>query len=302
MKYLFSKQAVILWASLFIIILIFGATSNLNFISTVEKFDGDRHGVSKLSNISSLDVEYEENKLLLTAQLAVNFSFINAKEKDWLLEIDKTTSLIHKRLSIQHRRHSLPFVVKELMQPQSVCIISIQEYSSGGEMQYLMGNLTAHKRDFAQHHQRESNMGYINVNAQKYRNDHRHLLPANVSSTWLKLPILRDMISNDQKHLQQRLKNNRYDWYMWVDADVLFTNFSCTFQELLSANHHLIVPGDLNTGVFFIRNHPWSAQFLDLWFSKWSAFRSSLGQEDEALSSLLNNDIWDRHVIVYSVC
>ena len=164
-------------------------------------------------------------------------------------------------------------------------------------MQSLMGNLTAHKRHFAQHHKRFS---YINVNAQKYRYDKRHLLSANISSTWLKLPILRDLISNDQKNLKQKQhqRNNRYDWFMWVDADVLFTNFSCTFQELLSVNHHLIVPGDLNTGVFFIRNHPWSVQFLTLWFSKWSAFRSSLGQEDEALSSLLNNDTWNRHVCV----
>lgn len=282
MKYSCSKKKIII-SCLLITLLLFGAISNSNIFSIVEKFY--RH---KPSNTSLLNFE---DGVLLTAQLGVNFSFFNTTENDWIREIDKATTLIHKKLSIQHRRHGLPFLVTvPAKRQQSVCVVSIHEYS-GDQMQSLVDKLMAHKQTFAQHHN-VSNMGYINVNAQKYRDDNRHLYLANVSSTWLKLPILRDMILSGQNQQQQQ----RYEWFMWVDANVLFTNFSCTFQELLSVNHHLIVPGDFNTGVFFIRNHRWSAQFLDLWFSKWSTFRSRLGQEDEALGSLLIDDSWNRHV------
>jgi hypothetical protein len=81
-----------------------------------------------------------------------------------------------------------------------------------------------------------------------------------LESTWLKLPALLDIINNDRKA-------KKYDWYMWIDADVVFTNSSCSFQELLSDNHHVILPGDFNSGVFIVRNNDWSITFLENWLS-----------------------------------
>jgi len=81
-----------------------------------------------------------------------------------------------------------------------------------------------------------------------------------------------------------------------IAADIIFTNLSCDFQRLLSINHHVIYSGDFNTGVFFIRNHPWSIQFLDDWFASWPKLQHTLGQEDQALVGLLLDDRWSRYI------
>lgn len=204
----------------------------------------------------------------------------SATEQKDFKQIEIVTTIFHQRLALQHEKFNLPFRIVDDPTSQSICIVSMHEYSSG-VMQLLNRNLTQNKRDFASQYQ---NMGYIEVDASHYRQKFTTL-----SSTWLKLPALRDIIASDT--------DRKYEWYMWVDADVIFTNNSCAFQELLSSNHRVIVASDFNSGVFFIRNHPWSIAFLDAWFSTWPTLQFALGQEDEAYSALLfDSELWSRHI------
>jgi hypothetical protein len=83
---------------------------------------------------------------------------------------------------------------------------------------------------------------------------------------------------------------------MWVDADVIFTNNSCTFYEFLSFRHNVIFPGDFNSGVFLIRNCVWSLTFLENWFSLRSIYEKSNGHENTALGKLLFDDDWNRFI------
>jgi hypothetical protein len=185
--------------------------------------------------------------------------------------------LLMKDQMEQNVTFSLPPVS---LQNQTICLVSLHDYDSG-EMKEINTILSQHKKDFAVAH----HMGFIDVNPVKYRK-----LYSNLSSTWFKLPALYDLISND-------LESHEYDWFMWIDADVMFTNSSCTFQNLLSINHHVIVPGDFNTGVFLIRNHPWSLNFLQTWFSLWPRFSSIFGEEDVALSHvIIEQKIWNRYI------
>lgn len=220
-----------------------------------------------------LETENEKNAV----QMHRLQEMVVVTEQDWLQKIELTSRLYHQRLSLQHKIHNLPF--RYVNENQSLCIVSMHEYPKE-PMKSLLHNLTQHKREFSLLHR---NMGYIDIDASSYRQRY-----ANLSSTWLKLPALRDILANDTEL--------KHAWYMWVDADIVFTNNNCTFQELLSTNHRAIFVGDFNSGVFLIRNHPWSIQFLDAWFATWPVLQHSLGQEDEAYATLLLEDKFVQYI------
>jgi hypothetical protein len=182
--------------------------------------------------------------------------------------------ILNTRLLEQHTKFNLPFENSIKERNQNICVVSMHEYDHG-LMSQLNEHLRQHKFVFAQTHM----MGFSNLNIWKYRQLYPHL-----ASKWLKFHGLLDIITSD--------KNHNYEWYMWIDADVIFTNNSCSFQRLLSANHHAIFNGDFNSGVFFIRNHVWSVEFLKTWF----AMHTTRDSCDNALGQLILNDTWNPHI------
>ena len=65
--------------------------------------------------------------------------------------------------------------------------------------------------------------------------------------------------------LQKALKNQKYRWLFWMDADAIFMNFATKLEELIDERYALIVGSDLvgcNTGNFFLKSCDWSDQFL----------------------------------------
>jgi len=124
-----------------------------------------------------------------------------------LLEgIENVTVLSHQRLTLQRQMYSRPFALSgQGDAAESICIVSMHEYSRGA-MKDMNQNLTRHKKDFASRHDMTKWASYIEVDARKYRATFVDL----ASTTWLKLPALRDIIMNDT--------SKQYGWYMWVDC------------------------------------------------------------------------------------
>ncbi|ORX56562.1 hypothetical protein BCR36DRAFT_345800 [Piromyces finnis] len=71
------------------------------------------------------------------------------------------------------------------------------------------------------------------------------------------------------EHLMDAMKNQSYDWLFWVDGDVVLTNPNIQLKAFIPPDDkddiHLVITSDvngLNAGVFLIRVHPWSIDFM----------------------------------------
>jgi hypothetical protein len=189
-------------------------------------------------------------------------------------------NLLREQLILSQHQFNSSFLLNKYHN-DTICLASMHEFHD--DQQLLNDNLTHHKLDFATSH----NMGYVEIKSEKY-----HKLYPKLPLSWLKISALYDIIKNDSITL-------KYDWYMYVDGDVFFTNSSCDFQNLLSINHNFILSSDFNSGVFLIRNTEWSLRFLEAWFNRWSSITDELGQEDNAFEFLiLEQKIWNRHIYV----
>ena len=65
--------------------------------------------------------------------------------------------------------------------------------------------------------------------------------------------------------VQEAMKNPKYKWIFWSDADSLITNLSIRLEDFIDENYNLIIGRDLhdiNTGQFFLKNCHWSHQLL----------------------------------------
>jgi len=71
------------------------------------------------------------------------------------------------------------------------------------------------------------------------------------------------------KHLMEGLETKAYDWIFWVDGDVTLVNPNIKLDAFIPPEDqddiHLVISDDyigLNAGIFLIRVHPWSLNFL----------------------------------------
>jgi hypothetical protein len=77
------------------------------------------------------------------------------------------------------------------------------------------------------------------------------------------------------KMLQTLLDEGKYDWYVWLDDDLIITNPQISIESLIQKygkepvhfiiGAHKTVPVDMydvNTGVFIVRQSEWSKEFL----------------------------------------
>lgn len=84
---------------------------------------------------------------------------------------------------------------------------------------------------------------------------HTALLNKNLHPSWNKLIAI-------QQHLKE------CDWLFWVDADALIVNQKIKLEEILAScdtSKDILFSSDLNglcAGVFFIKNTPWSHEFI----------------------------------------
>ncbi|GBG34405.1 Xyloglucan 6-xylosyltransferase 1 [Hondaea fermentalgiana] len=79
-------------------------------------------------------------------------------------------------------------------------------------------------------------------------------------AAWSKFPIL-------EKYLPE------YDYLMWVDADAIFMNMTIRVEDIVDAEHDLFFArdeGDINSGVFLVRNTDWAMWWLkEAWSQTW---------------------------------
>ncbi len=94
------------------------------------------------------------------------------------------------------------------------------------------------------------------------------------------------------------------NWLFWSDADALVTNFDVRLESFLDEKYDLIITRDangLNAGHFFIRNTPWSFDFLrEVWGGGWDVDGSYDHNywEQGAIQELYRREVWGSRVKV----
>lgn len=108
-------------------------------------------------------------------------------------------------------------------------------------------------------------------NQQSYASKHNYywkdasaLIDTSRPPAWSKIRAVQQLFESDKHHC---------DWVLWLDADVVIMNSNIQIQSLLPANPEtmLVATFDrkftLNSGVWLLRNHPWSHKFLSDWWN-----------------------------------
>ncbi|ORX86843.1 hypothetical protein BCR32DRAFT_289774 [Anaeromyces robustus] len=77
---------------------------------------------------------------------------------------------------------------------------------------------------------------------------------------YMKLHVIKEAIVKG-------LKTHKYDWIFWIDSDVILANPNIKLETFLpnDENIHFVIATDhhgLNAGVFMIKVHPWSLNFM----------------------------------------
>lgn len=94
-----------------------------------------------------------------------------------------------------------------------------------------------------------------------------------------------------------------YDWLFWCDVDTVLWNPHIGLSRFIAAagDHRLILQSNHegpNTGVFFLRNHPWSFQLLSHWLAQRQHDSGPL-YDQAALVEILREPEVARHVQLY---
>jgi hypothetical protein len=86
-----------------------------------------------------------------------------------------------------------------------------------------------------------------------------------------------------------------YDWVLWVDPDILFTNFETSLEDIIhksrTHNEEFIIAGEnfckVNTGVFLVHQSAWSHQMLEHIASLHFAYKRDLLPEQLAVQDYI---------------
>lgn len=131
---------------------------------------------------------------------------------------------------------------------KSVCMVSIHSYDDPD----LVYQLKLQKQAYACTHK----MDYFEPNLLAYKTKYPLL-----ETAWFKLLALLDLMEAD-------VNNEVYEWYYWVDGDVVFTNITLDIRDHITDDADFIWAGN-NTGVFLVKNTVWSRLFLRKAFDMW---------------------------------
>src|SRR5579872_786488 len=70
--------------------------------------------------------------------------------------------------------------------------------------------------------------------------------------------------------VQNTLKNKKYDWVFWTDADALIMNDEIALEDIIDNDFNLIIckAHEINSGQFLIKNCRWSHDFLNAVYAR----------------------------------
>jgi galactosyl transferase GMA12/MNN10 family len=94
--------------------------------------------------------------------------------------------------------------------------------------------------------------------------------------------------------VRRLLLEENCSWVFWMDADTIIMDSSRPLQTWIpkSPSYHLVITKDLqepqyNNGVWFLRNSPWSLQFLEDWW-KLTSFVQPVGKPNSGDQASMN--------------
>lgn len=99
--------------------------------------------------------------------------------------------------------------------------------------------------------------------------------------------------------LRSQLLTSRSDWFLWMDADAVILNQELDARAFLDEAFDLIISNDcngLNSGVFFIRNSPWSRALIESVYALRRVMPNETMAEQNAMRALLSIPSMATHV------
>lgn len=129
----------------------------------------------------------------------------------------------------------------------SAAEIAVITIASGDEYQKSVKLGTESKENYCKRH------GYDFIFCDHPLDDARHVY-------WSKILLAQNV-----------MKDPKYKWVVWLDADTLIMNQDIPLEDLIDENVNFLIGMDwngINSGVFFIRNCNWSSKFLDEVYSR----------------------------------
>ena len=111
---------------------------------------------------------------------------------------------------------------------------------------------------------------------------------------WGKLHLLRELILNDTS----------VDYFLWIDTDAVILNLDTKLRDFIVSDKELFITEDMNgfnTGIFFLKNSPWSLKFLSEILALQPTFH---GHEQDAMARVLvrNRQFYYPHIEYLPQC
>lgn len=118
--------------------------------------------------------------------------------------------------------------------------------------------------------------------------------------SWSRIKLIENLLNEKENN------KDKYDWVMWVDADVVVTNKSIKIENIIEnygkigmevggIDYDIIMPKEdccdyvINNGVFLIKNTEWSKNFLKKWYGQ-TQFLNQAWWDGSAFIHLYDND------------
>ncbi len=179
---------------------------------------------------------------------------------------------------------------------QASDILIVSHYS--GLAEYLEHTIPNHQ-NYAQH----NGYGYIfreGILSDRFRNEGHKNNALATGAYWQKIVALREALDEINP-----ATGNPYEWVMWVDADVVFSNIDrkleTVINEYAKPNTNLLIAPDhfmldmfgafglcaVNTGVFILRNSLWSREFLSAVEESFEKYKNTNLPDQTAIGEIL---------------
>jgi hypothetical protein len=112
----------------------------------------------------------------------------------------------------------------------------------------------------------------------------------------IKIALFREFLS----------KAKAEDWFIWQDADTMYTNFTQKWENILDGRFDLIIgeaPDVIaNNGVFALKVSDWSRSFLDSWDNDMTAMGARWLDNGPMVHSILRSFYEGRGEYYYNTC
>lgn len=147
--------------------------------------------------------------------------------------------------------------------------IAVITIASGEKYQTTVKMGTQSKENYCKRH------GYDFIFCDHSLDESRHIY-------WSKIVLALDV-----------MKDPKYEWIVWLDADTLIMNEDILIEDLIDEQMNFIISKDrngINSGVFFIRNCEWSRCFLNEVYSRMDCM-GHRWPEQTAISRVLKENI-----------